>query len=136
MPIHDWTLEETLSGLVMQSELLLISRNLSGILDWLPKALRTSNLIEGRRDPSSAMMTFLSGPSSNLLAPSFGGWALPNGRHAWSWMTGVSVTYSAALARMVELCKLVNQTGAGCVGAVDENPRHHTVDSSNMYGQR
>jgi hypothetical protein len=37
-------------------------------------------------------MAFLSGPSSNLLAPSFGGWTLDNGRHAWSWMTGISVT--------------------------------------------
>ena len=53
---------------------------------FLPQALRTSNLIEGRRDPASGMTAFLSGPSSNLLAPSFGGWALDNGRHAWSWM--------------------------------------------------
>ena len=48
VPIHDWTLEETLSGVVMQSELLLISRNMSAIKNFLPHALRTSNLIEGR----------------------------------------------------------------------------------------
>jgi hypothetical protein len=107
VPIHDWTLEETLSGLVMQSELLLISRNTSAIAEFLPISLRTANLIEGRRDPATGMQTFLSGPSSNLLAPSFGGWKLDNGRHAWSYLTGVSVTYSAALIRLVELCQLV-----------------------------
>lgn len=106
VPIHDWTLEETLSGVVMQAELLLISRNLTAITDFLPLSLRTSNLIEGRRDAATGMQTFLSGPSSNLLAPSFGGWQLDNGRHAWSYMTGVSVTYSAALIKLVELCKL------------------------------
>jgi len=110
VPIHDWTLEETLSGLVMQSELLLISRNISAIIEWLPKALRTSNLIEGRRDAATGMQTFLSGPSSNLLAPSFGGWTLDNGRHAWSYMTGISVTYSGALKKLIELCKLVGDT--------------------------
>ena len=107
VPIHDWTLEETLSGLVMQSELLLISRNMSAIIEFLPKALRTSNLIEGRRDAATGMQTFLSGPSSNLLAPSFGGWTLDNGRHAWSYMTGISVTYSGALKKLIELCKMV-----------------------------
>lgn len=106
VPIHDWTLEETLSGVVMQSELLLISRNMSAIAEFLPLSLRTSNLIEGRRDAATGMQTFLSGPSSNLLAPSFGGWQLENGRHAWSYMTGISVTYSAALMKLVELCKM------------------------------
>ena len=107
VPIHDWTLEETLSGVVMQAELLLISRNVTAITDFLPLALRTSNLIEGRRDAATGMQQFLSGPSSNLLAPSFGGWTLDNGKHAWSYMTGISVTYSAALMKLVELCKLV-----------------------------
>eukprot|EP00656_Telonema_subtile_P052705 TRINITY_DN7418_c0_g1_i2.p1 TRINITY_DN7418_c0_g1~~TRINITY_DN7418_c0_g1_i2.p1 ORF type:complete len:421 (-),score=84.05 TRINITY_DN7418_c0_g1_i2:45-1307(-) len=112
VPIHDWTLEETLSAVVMQAELLLISRNQSAILEFLPQALRTSNLIEGRRDPASGMTAFLSGPSSNLLAPSFGGWTLDNGRHAWSWMTGMVITYSAALLRLVELAKLVQSSAA------------------------
>jgi hypothetical protein len=109
VPVHDWTLEETLSGVVMQAELLLVSRNVSAIGKFLPRALRTSNLLEGRRDPAAGMLAFLSGPSSNLLAPSFGSWKLDNGRHAWSWMTGLSVTYAAALARLVELCRLVRE---------------------------
>ena len=107
VPIHDWTLEETLSAVVMQSELLLISRNLSAVENFLPHALRASNLVEGRRDPATGMTAFLSGPSSNLLAPSFGSWKLDNGKHAWSWMTGIVVTYSAALIRLKQLASLV-----------------------------
>eukprot|EP00052_Salpingoeca_macrocollata_P027203 m.257348 g.257348 ORF g.257348 m.257348 type:complete len:740 (-) comp22707_c0_seq3:50-2269(-) len=107
VPLHDWTLEETLSAVVMQAELLLISRNTSDIEHHLPLFLRTSNLLESRRDPASGMTMFLSGPSSNLLAPSFGGWAQDTGKHAWSYMTGVSVTYTAALNRMIECALLV-----------------------------
>jgi hypothetical protein len=107
VPIHDWTLEETLSGVVMQAELLVINRNLTAI-EWnLPRFLRTFNLIEGRRDFAAGGLLFLSGPSSNLLAPSFGGWPLDNGRHAWSWMTGIPVTYAAALIRAIECAKML-----------------------------
>ena len=107
VPIHDWTLEETLSAVVMQAELLVITRNTSAI-EWnLPRFLRTFNLIEARRDFASGGLLFLSGPSSNLLAPSFGGWPLDNGKHAWSYMTGVAVTYAAGLIRAIECAKLV-----------------------------
>ena len=40
VPIHDWTLEETLSAVVMQAELLVITRNTSAI-EWnLPRSAR------------------------------------------------------------------------------------------------
>ena len=103
---HDWTIEESLAGVVMQAELLLISRNASAVRAFLPQALRTSNLVEGRRDPASDYLAFLTGPASNLLAPSFGAWRLDNGRHAQSWMTGIVVTYAGALLRLVELARL------------------------------
>ena len=100
--LDDWTMEESLSGVVMQAELLLISRNASGIADFMPLFLRTSEMLESRRDASTGDTTLLTGPSSNLLAPSFGGG--PNG--SWSWLSGVHVTYVAALDRMVELAKM------------------------------
>lgn len=59
MPIHDWTIEETLSALVMQAELLLISRNMTLVSAMLPLFLRTSNLLESRRDSTTNM--FLTG---------------------------------------------------------------------------
>ena len=40
------TLEETLSALVMQSELMLVSRNTSAVVELMPLFLRTSNLLE------------------------------------------------------------------------------------------
>ena len=110
VPIHDWTLEEGMSACVMEAERLLIARNTSGIQDRLPHFVRASNLLESRRDPATGMETFLSGPSSNLLAPSFGAWKLPNGRAAWSYLTGLSITYTAALNRFIEISKIVNDT--------------------------
>ena len=98
MPIHDWTLEESLSALVMQAELLLVTRNATAIRHYRPLLLRGANLIESRRDTTTNM--FLVGVAANLLAPSFGGWRLPNGRRAHAYMCGISVTYVAALNRL------------------------------------
>ena len=102
VPRHDWTIEETLSGVMMMAEMLLISRNVTGAQYYLPLFLRTSELLESRRDPATGNTTFLTGPSTNLLAPSFAGG--PNGTK--SYLAGVSITYTAALNRLIELTKL------------------------------
>eukprot|EP00042_Codosiga_hollandica_P038236 m.309148 g.309148 ORF g.309148 m.309148 type:complete len:926 (+) comp55339_c0_seq1:5-2782(+) len=101
VPIHDWTLEETLSAVIMQAELLLISRNETAIAHFLPLFLRTLNLIESRRDTTVNML--LSGPSSNLLAPSFAAWKLEDGKYAHAYLAGLSISYIAALNRVLEL---------------------------------
>ena len=59
-------------------------------------------MLEARRDEASGYTAFATGPSTNLLAPSFGGG--PNGTR--SYLAGVSVTYTAALNRMIELALL------------------------------
>ena len=82
VPRHDWTFEETLSGLVMMSEQLLVARNKTGAAHYMPLFLRTSEMVEQRRDPATS--AFFTGVGSNLLAPSFGGG--PNGTMAQ--MTG------------------------------------------------
>ena len=48
--IHDWTYEESVSCVVMQAELLFISRDLNAICYYLPYFLRLSNFVEERRD--------------------------------------------------------------------------------------
>jgi hypothetical protein len=48
--IHDWGMEFTAAGVFMQSELLLISREKTAILRYLPKLERSVNFIETRRD--------------------------------------------------------------------------------------
>jgi hypothetical protein len=154
----DWTVEETLSAVVMQSEMLLVTRNVSEIATFSAGFLRTSNFLESRRDAATGMTLFLTGPSSNLLAPSFGGWPLDNGKHAWSYLTGVSVTYTAALNRLIEceklmgnahlvalytarrdlnlrgLAQLFDPTGAYFVRSLDPNGTMHGVVGQNRHG--
>ncbi len=102
--IHDWGMEFTAAGLLMQSELLLISRDESAIARYLPKLERCANFIETRRDPTNNL--FLAGPAGNLLAPSYAGWKKPDGTYGQAYLTGLSITYIAALDRLIELEKL------------------------------
>lgn len=106
--IHDWGMEFTAAGLLMQAELLLISREATAIAECLPKLERCAAFIETRRDPANNL--FLAGPAGNLLAPSYAGWKRPDGSYARAYLTGLSVTYVAALDRLIELEKLANRT--------------------------
>ncbi len=105
--IHDWAMEFTAAGVLMQSELLLISRDKSAIARYLPKLERCANFIETRRDPTNNL--FLAGPAVNLLAPSYAGWKKPDGTYGQAYLTGLSVTYIAALDRLIELEKLAGR---------------------------
>ena len=100
---HDWFYEATAAGLVMQSEILLVSRDLNAIGQYLPKMERSANFIEKARDPDNNL--FLVGPACNLLAPSYGGVKQPDGTFGKGYLAGLSITYLAALDRMVELYK-------------------------------
>lgn len=106
--IHDWGMEFTAAGLLLQSELLLISRDGTAINHYLPKLERCARFIETRRDPGNNL--FLAGPAANLLAPSYAGWKKPDGSYDKAYLTGLSITYIAALDRFIELLKLANQT--------------------------
>lgn len=103
--IHDWGVEFTAAGLLMQSELLLIGRDPVAIGRYLPKLERSANFLETRRDPKTDL--FLAGPAGNLLAPSYAGWKKPDGSYGMAYLTGLSITYIAALDRLIELEKMV-----------------------------
>jgi len=103
--IHDWGVEFTATGLLLQAELLLISRDEKAISHYLPKLERCANFIESRRDPKNNL--FLAGPAGNLLAPSYAGWKHPDGSYGMAYLTGLSITYIVALDRLIELEKLV-----------------------------
>ena len=107
--IHDWGMEFTAAGVVMQSELLLISRDSAAIAHYLPLLERSANFIETRRDPQNNL--FLAGAAGNLLAPSYAGWHKPDGTYDKAYLTGLSVTYIAGLDRLIELEKLAGDTG-------------------------
>ena len=102
---HDWFYEATAAGVVMQAEILLTSRDLNAIGYYLPKMERSCDLIEKTRDPNNNL--FLVGPACNLLAPSYGGVKQPDGTFGKGYLAGLSITYLAALDRMVELYRLM-----------------------------
>ena len=104
--IHDWGMEFTAAGALMQSELLLISRDSKSIQRYLPKLERCANFIETRRDPNNNL--FLAGPAGNLLAPSYAGWKKTDGTYDKAYLTGLSITYIALLDRLIELEKLAD----------------------------
>ena len=88
----------------MQAELLLISRNPQAITHYISMLERCANFIETRRDPSNNL--FLAGPAGNLLAPSYAGWKHPDESYENAYLAGLSITYIAALNRLIELEKL------------------------------
>ena len=102
--MHDWFYEATAACLVMQSEILLVNRDKKALEHYLPKMERACNFIELARDPKNNL--FLVGPACNLLAPSYGGVKQPDETFGKGYLAGVSITYLAALDRMVELYKL------------------------------
>ena len=106
--IHDWGLEFTAAGVLLQSELLLISRDPKAIAHYLPKLERSANFLDTRRDPKNNL--FLAGPAANLLAPSYAGWARPDGTYDKAYLAGLSITYIAALDRLIELEKLAGES--------------------------
>lgn len=104
LKVHDWFYEATAAGVVMQAEILLASRDRKAIGRYLPKMERACDSIERTRDPKNNL--FLVGPACNLLAPSYGGVKQPDGSFGKGYLAGLSITYLAALNRMVELYKL------------------------------
>jgi hypothetical protein len=119
--VHDWFYEATAAGVVMQAEILLVGRDLEAIRHYLPKMERACDHIETVRDPKNGL--FLAGPASNLLAPSYGGVKQPDGSFGKGYLAGLSITYLAALDRMVELTKM---TGDGAKQAEYERRRDLT----------
>ena len=107
--LHDWGMEYTAAGLVMQAEMLLVSRNLKAIARYLPKLRRCANFIETRRDPEKNL--FLAGPAGNLLAPNYAGCRQPDGSFGQAYLAGLSINYIAGLNRLIELEKLSGNTG-------------------------
>jgi hypothetical protein len=106
--IHDWGLEFTAAGGLMQSEWLLVSRDPAALAKYLPKLERCASFIESRRDPKNNL--FLAGPAGNLLAPSYAGCKRPDGTYGMAYLTGLSVTYIGFLDRLIELEKLAGRT--------------------------
>ena len=104
--IHDWFYEATAAGVVMQTEILLASRDMDAISHYMPKMERACDFIERTRDSKNDLL--LVGPACNLLAPSYGGVKQPDGSFGKGYLSGLSITYLGALDRMIELYKIID----------------------------
>ncbi|MBN1901528.1 hypothetical protein JW926_09430, partial [Candidatus Sumerlaeota bacterium] len=102
--IHDWGVGFTAAGLLMQSEMLLITRDTEKISYYLPMLERCADFLYSRRDPQNNLT--LAGPAGNLLAPSYAGYKKPDGSYGMAYLSELSITFIAALDRLIELEKL------------------------------
>ena len=125
LQVHDWFHEATAAGVVMQAEILLANRDRQALTHYLPKMVRACDSIERVRDPQNNL--FLVGPACNLLAPSYGGIRQPDGTFGKGYLAGVTITYLAALDRMVELCRL-----AGDAALLAEYERRRTITRESL----
>jgi hypothetical protein len=107
--IHDWAFGFTTAGIILQSELLLINRDIKLIRKYVPLLEQCADFIDSRRDPVKNI--FLVGPAANLLAPSFAGSGkkLEDGTYEKSYLAEISVNYIAGLNRLIELEKILGQ---------------------------
>lgn len=122
---HDWALEESLGAVITQAEQLLVDRDAAVIAAFLPLFNRTLALIESRRDAASNL--FYSGVSCNLMAPSFGGFLAPNGSRLPAFLAGMSVSYIAALDRVIELEELAGGAAWAATAAAHRAARALTL---------
>lgn len=99
--LHDWGMEFTAAGLVLQAEMLLISRDAAAVARDLPRLERVADFLESRRDAKNNL--YLAGAAGNLLAPSYAGWKKPDGTYDKAYLAGLSVTTIAGLDRLIEL---------------------------------
>lgn len=105
---YDWFYEATAAGVHMQADMLLFDRRPEQIRKYLPLMWRSLNHIESARAENGL---FLVGAASNLLAPSYGGgYNEETGEIGKGYLTGLCVTYSAALKKCAELCKMMGDT--------------------------
>ena len=107
--IHDWGFCFTAAGIILQSELLLISRNKDSIQKYLPLLENSAEFIDSRRDPERNI--FLVGPAANLLAPSYAGTGkkMPDGAYEKAYLSEISINYIAGLTRLIELEKMMQR---------------------------
>jgi hypothetical protein len=107
--MHDWGFGFTAAGIILQSELLLVSRDMDSIKKYIPLLENSAEFIETRRDPERNI--FLVGAAGNLLAPSYAGTGkqLPDGNYEKAYLSEISVNYIAGLTRLIELEKMMQR---------------------------
>ncbi len=104
---NDWGIGFTAAGLLMESDRLLVSRDLEAIRRRLPQLKRVAAFLDLRRDPERNLL--MGGKGSNLLAPAFEGAIDSNGKKQHAYLTELSINYCAALMHLSEVCNMVGE---------------------------
>ena len=100
--IHDWYYETTAAQILIQSDIILREHDKEEALKYIPLMERSCSFIEGARDKENNL--FLVGPACNLLAPSYGGsFNEATKEIGKGYLTGISITYCAALNKLKEV---------------------------------
>lgn len=108
VPLHDWFYETTAAQLLIQSDIILREHSVEMAKKYIPLMERSIAFIERARDPRNNL--FLVGPACNLLSPSYGGgFNEETGEMEKGYLTGLSVTYAAALHQYKEVLLLVGE---------------------------
>ncbi|MBE6652538.1 MAG: hypothetical protein E7610_03855 [Ruminococcaceae bacterium] len=118
---YDWFYEATAAGVHMQADILLFDRRPEMLARYMPLMWRSLNHIESTRAENGL---FLVGAASNLLAPSYGGsFNSETGEVGKGYLTGLLITYSAALKKCAELCRMMDDTAgeAACHARLQKN---------------
>ncbi len=103
--LYDWFYEATACGVLLECELLMFERDAEAARRYIPLMRRSMEFIEGARAENGL---FLAGASANLLAPSYGGsFDEETKTLGKAYLTGLSVTYGAALKRFIEVARFV-----------------------------
>jgi hypothetical protein len=105
---HDWAMEFTASGLLLESERLLIDRNVEAAEQRMPALERAAEFLESRRDSRNNLL--LAGAGASLLGPGYAGNLMPDGTCGRAYLAGLSVTFAGALSRLIELERLCGRT--------------------------
>lgn len=105
--VHDWFMGAAAAGLILESERLLVRRNLEKAKQRLPQLQRVAAFLDSRRDQKSNLLK--AGRAANLLAPAYKGYIRPDGIPEFAYLTEVSVNYAAGLARLAEVCDMTGK---------------------------
>ena len=106
--LYDWFYEATACGILLECDLLLFDRDADAMRRYIPLMRRSMEFIEKARAENGL---FLTGASSNLLAPSYGGsFDEKTKTLGKAYLTGISVTYGAALKKLVEVAHFVGDS--------------------------
>ncbi len=105
---YDFWLEGTLGGVIMKSDLLLVSRDRNELATYLPKLELALAWAASRQSAQYGLLA--TGPAGTFIERAYSGTAEADGTFSPGYLSGVQIYYCRALQNMVELERLAGNT--------------------------